>query len=312
MMPPAGARRPDAATLAALATALETRIDRAAALNPNPGRRPFQRLNRAEYARAVARPARHRRRRQRVPAARHDQPRLRQHRRRAGVLADADGRLPARGERRSAASRSAIRRQRRPRQTYKVPRTASQMQHVEGAPFGTRGGMSVVHMFPADGDYTFRMMLHTIPTGQLFGSTTRGEQIEVSIDGERVALLDINPRMSEADPKGMNLETPPISRQGGPAARRRRRSSRASRPGRRPDGADRAHAGRHADRQRPRHHDAAAPARPRHHRPAEVTGVSDTEAAAASSSAVRRRRRKRRRAPSRSCASWRRRRIAGR
>src|SRR5262245_13263994 len=44
MMPPAGAKRPDEATLAALATALETRIDRSASLNPNPGRRPFQRL----------------------------------------------------------------------------------------------------------------------------------------------------------------------------------------------------------------------------------------------------------------------------
>src|SRR5690606_16091389 len=40
--------------------------------------------------------------------------------------------------------------------TYKLPRTASQMRQVEGAPFGTRGGMSTVHIFPADGEYTFR------------------------------------------------------------------------------------------------------------------------------------------------------------
>ena len=31
------------------------------------------------------------------------------------------------------------------------------------------------------------------------------EQIEVSIDGERVAVLDLNTRMSESDPKN-NLE----------------------------------------------------------------------------------------------------------
>ena len=43
-------------------------------------------------------PARHRCRRHRLPAARHDQPGLRQRRRRAELLADADGRLPARGE----------------------------------------------------------------------------------------------------------------------------------------------------------------------------------------------------------------------
>lgn len=53
MMPPQGARRPDASQLALLATSLEGRVDSAAALRPNPGRRPFQRLNRAEYAAAV-------------------------------------------------------------------------------------------------------------------------------------------------------------------------------------------------------------------------------------------------------------------
>src|SRR5204863_8900667 len=53
MMPPGQARRPEAAAVAAFVDALESRIDRAAALNPNPGWRPFQRLNRIEYARAV-------------------------------------------------------------------------------------------------------------------------------------------------------------------------------------------------------------------------------------------------------------------
>jgi hypothetical protein len=53
MMPPPGAKRPDAGTLLGLAIALETHIDHAASLNPNPGWRPFQRLNRAEYARSV-------------------------------------------------------------------------------------------------------------------------------------------------------------------------------------------------------------------------------------------------------------------
>src|SRR5262245_4796427 len=53
MMPPAGARRPDASIIAAFASSMESRLDRAASLHPNPGRRPFQRLNRAEYAHAV-------------------------------------------------------------------------------------------------------------------------------------------------------------------------------------------------------------------------------------------------------------------
>ena len=101
--------------------------------------------------------------------------------------------------------------------TYKVPRTGSQMRQVEGAPFGTRGGISVMHTFPADGEYSFRMQLHSIPTGQLFGSTVRGELLEVSIDGERVAVLEINPRMSEADPNGMNITTPKIHIKAGTA-----------------------------------------------------------------------------------------------
>jgi mono/diheme cytochrome c family protein len=210
MMPPAGARRPDAATIAGLAAALETRIDRAAALNPNPGWRPSQRLNRAEYARAVK-----------------------------DLLAidvDVDKYLPAEtmsegfdniadsqtisstlmdGYLRAASqiSRLAVgdRQASASSTTWKVPRTASQMRHVEGAPLGTRGGLSVLHVFPADGEYLFKIMLHMGPTGDLFGGPYRGEQIEVSIDGNRVALMDINPRMNEQDPNGLTMQTPKVN-----------------------------------------------------------------------------------------------------
>src|SRR5262245_11761065 len=54
LMPPkSAARKPDAAARLALVEALETKLDAAAAGHPNPGRRSFQRLNRAEYAAAV-------------------------------------------------------------------------------------------------------------------------------------------------------------------------------------------------------------------------------------------------------------------
>src|SRR5947209_1042485 len=52
-MPPPGARRPDETTVAAFLAALESRIDEIAAQDPNPGWRPFQRLNRAEYTHAI-------------------------------------------------------------------------------------------------------------------------------------------------------------------------------------------------------------------------------------------------------------------
>jgi Protein of unknown function (DUF1592)/Protein of unknown function (DUF1588)/Protein of unknown function (DUF1585)/Protein of unknown function (DUF1595) len=100
--------------------------------------------------------------------------------------------------------------------TWKLPRTASQMRHVEGAPLGTRGGISVVHIFPADGEYQFKMLLHSGPTGDLFGGPYRGEQIDISINGERVALLDVNPRMNEQDPTGLNMVSAKIHIKAGP------------------------------------------------------------------------------------------------
>jgi mono/diheme cytochrome c family protein len=215
MMPPAGAKRPDEATLTALASALEGQVDQAAAASPNPGWRPFQRLNRAEYARAV----------QDLLALDMDVTAfLPPDTISSGFdnVADAQGFSPTlmQGYLRAASKISSLAvgdpTAAPGESTYKVPRTASQMRHVEGAPLGTRGGLSVVNVFPADGEYTFRIQLHSIPTGQLFGSTTEGEQIEVSINGERAALLTISTRMSESDPNGMNLTTPRIYVKAGP------------------------------------------------------------------------------------------------
>ncbi len=206
MMPPPGARRPDAPVIDAFAASMESRLDHAAALNPNPGYRPFQRLNRAEYARAI-----HQLLSLDVDATAFLPPDQIS----AGFdnVADAQGFSATlmEGYLRAANRISSLAvgdpKAEPSATTYKVPRTGSQMRHVEGTPFGTRGGISVLNTFPADGEYSFRMQLHSIPTGQLFGSTVRGELLEVSIDGERVAVLEINPRMSEADPNGMNITT---------------------------------------------------------------------------------------------------------
>ena len=206
LMPPPNSKRPDADEAKVMVESMEQRLDRAAALKPNPGFRPFQRLNRPEYARSV--------------------------KDLLGIEVDVNAFLPPdtmshgfdnvadaqmfsptlmEGYLRAASKVSSLAigdRNASPSETtYKTDRTAAQLDHVEGAPFGTRGGLSVVHNFPADGDYSFRMMLHSVPTGQLYGSTVKGEQIEVSIDGVRVSLLPINTRMSELDPNGMNLQT---------------------------------------------------------------------------------------------------------
>ena len=215
MMPPPGIRRPEEATLTAVVEELETRMDAAARANPNPGTRTFQRLNRAEYRRAA--------------------------RDLLDLDVDMEAFLPTEtisdnfdniadvqmmsatlmeGYLRAASeiSRMAIGDpDAGPRQvTYKVPKTASQAVRAEGAPFGTRGGISVIHVFPADGEYVFKMDMHPGPTGFLYGMTAPDEKIEVSIDGARVALLEIDPFMSESDPQGMVIETEPIHVRAGP------------------------------------------------------------------------------------------------
>jgi len=54
--------------------------------------------------------------------------------------------------------------------------------HVDGAPYGTRGGIVADHVFPADASYQFRLNVSG-------GVGTKLEDLDVSIDGERVALL---------------------------------------------------------------------------------------------------------------------------
>ncbi len=208
MMPPATARRPDADKIAALASALETRVDRAAALNPNPGSRPFQRLNRPDYARAVKDILG-----VDVDVAAFLPPDTISH----GFdnVADVQAFSPALmdGYLRAASKVTALAigdpDAPATETNYRVPKTASQLTHVEGAPFGTRGGLSVQHTFPADGDYVFKVELHSNACGVLFGGPSIGEQVEVSVNGERAALMDINPRMAETT-TGLSLKTPPI------------------------------------------------------------------------------------------------------
>jgi len=209
LMPKKGATQPPLAARQAMVAALESRLDAAAAAMPNPGRRVFQRLNRAEYGAAV--------------------------RSLFGLDIDVSSYLPAdtisasfdniadvqtpsatvmQGYMRAAAyvSRVAVGDPAADptSATYDVPRTQSQKDRAEGAPFGTRGGTVVTHIFPADGKYKFQLLLHGEPAGLLFGRTVRAIQMEVAIDGERAALLNVDRWISESDPEGLTVTTPPI------------------------------------------------------------------------------------------------------
>ncbi len=94
---------------------------------------------------------------------------------------------------------------------YKVSRLINQMKRVEGAPFGTRGGTSILHSFPADGEYRFRADFYYYYTEQLIGSSLpqqlQGQEIEFSVDGERVAVLEIDPFVQESQ---ANYVTEPV------------------------------------------------------------------------------------------------------
>src|SRR5271165_1176590 len=213
MMPPAGLPRPDTASTNAFVRSLEASIDQAAAAHLNPGRPALHRLNRTEYANVV--------------------------RDLLAVDVDVSALLPSddmshgfdnmadvltispaliEGYVRAAGriSREAVG---DPgalpiTSTYSIPRITSQMRHVDGTPFGTRGGLSVLHDFPADGEYIFKVGFYYSPTGPLFGlNQGSGQQIGIPVNGERVALLDINPNMKLAND---GIKTPPIKVRAGP------------------------------------------------------------------------------------------------
>jgi len=212
MMPPAGQQRPSAEAVHAFIGGLESRLDRIASAKPNPGAPALHRLNRAEYRNAI-----------------HEL---------LGLDVDVESLLPADNITHGfdnmsealtvtptlmeAYVRAAGKMGRlavgdpgmQPVvDTYRVATNFSQLRHVEGTPFGTRGGLSVVHNFPADAEYVFRMTLVFTRNTFLFGSTMPGEQLEVSVNGQRVALLNINPLMRTGD---NDLRTPPIRIQAGP------------------------------------------------------------------------------------------------
>jgi cytochrome c551/c552 len=183
MMPPPLSPRPDAATHAALINTLESRIDTAAAAKPNPGARTFQRLNRPEYSRAV----------RDLVALDVDAANwlpLDQKSANFDNIADVQSLSPTLLEAylnaASAISAMAIGDRHAPTvdHTFTNPGYLSQhpWDHVDGAPFGTRGGMVVNHVFPADAEYVFEMALNS-------GSNTRFEDIDISVNGERVALV---------------------------------------------------------------------------------------------------------------------------
>ena len=209
MMPPPGARRPAGDTLLALAQTLESLMDEAAVRAPNPGFRTFQRLNRPEYARSiesllgiVIKPEDF------LPPDTYSDnfDNIADVQTPSSTVIDAYLRAASEISRMAVGDRNAVTTQ----AIYTTDRTRSQLFRAEGAPRGTRGGISVLHSFPADGWYTFDASFYTDLNGPFFGQWARGEELELAIDGQRVAMIEIDRFLNEADPTGQTRGTEPI------------------------------------------------------------------------------------------------------
>jgi hypothetical protein len=81
---------------------------------------------------------------------------------------------------------------------YIAPEDVSQDYHIEGLPFGTRGGMLIKHEFPADAYYVFQVF--PINKGNMGGSgafgEVTGEQLKVYVDGELAHWFDWDGELS--------------------------------------------------------------------------------------------------------------------
>src|SRR5262245_35995105 len=202
MMPPVGVPRPDKATYDGLTSWLETELNRAAASHPNPGRtETLHRLNRTEYQNAIRdllgleiRVA------ELLPAD--DQSfgfdNI------AGVL----GVSPTLLERYVSAAwsiaRLAVGGDANPTaETFRMRGDFQQDEHIEGLPFGTRGGTIIRYTFPVAGEYAIDVALQ--------GPRTESHRMEVSVDGAQVALLPLEPAAVVPNVDGeLMSDAPPV------------------------------------------------------------------------------------------------------
>ena len=187
LMPPAGMPRPERATLDGFAGRLETNLDRAAALAPNPGSHLLHRMNRTEYANAI---------RDLLHLDVNATTLLPADDSSEGFdnIADALRVSPALVERYTSAavkvSRLAVGNLllTASTATYRVPGDLAQSNHLDGLPLGTRGGTLIEHTFPLDAEYSFRIRVRGAAIG-LAAANLQGEEIEISLDGERINLV---------------------------------------------------------------------------------------------------------------------------
>ena len=198
MMPPSGLPRPDMAAREQFIVSLENALDHASTPTlPPPG---LHRLNRTEYANVMhdllaleIDPSKY------LPS----DDSTRGFDNIAGALSLSPALLEGYTSAAAKISRLAIGDVNDPAlTTYRVPSDTSQDYHIEGLPFGTRGGLVAQHDFPADGDYVFKVF--PINKGLMDNNTAfgdiAGEKLELLVDGERVHLYDWDKEVARGKP----------------------------------------------------------------------------------------------------------------
>jgi hypothetical protein len=196
-MPPDDEVRPTQRAYNSIVAVLESTLDRAAALNPDPGRTlAFRRLNRTEYQNAI--------------------------RDLLALSIDASTMLPTDDSSHgfdnvtvgdlsptlldryiTAAqriSRLAIGNPGRSPggDTIRIRPDLTQEEHVLGLPIGTRGGALISYAFPQDGDYEIQVRLARDRNEHLEG-LSEPHELELLLDRERRALFTVKPPKSETD-----------------------------------------------------------------------------------------------------------------
>src|SRR6185295_1868908 len=194
-MPPAGSPRPDPKTYDATAAFLETELDRAAAAKPDPGALPLlHRLSRTEYQNSI-----------RDLLAVDGLPKemdysllLPSDNISSGFdnIADLLFVSPSTMERYLDAARKisgiAVGDPELPLMVniYKLGPEQLQNARVDELSFGTRGGLAIRSYFPLDADYNIKL--------ELAGAAR--DQIEVTVDGERLKLITVGGGRGGAQP----------------------------------------------------------------------------------------------------------------
>jgi Protein of unknown function (DUF1592)/Protein of unknown function (DUF1588)/Protein of unknown function (DUF1585)/Protein of unknown function (DUF1587)/Protein of unknown function (DUF1595)/Planctomycete cytochrome C len=190
-MPPKDAPRPKERDYESVISLLESSLDRAARLHPNPGRtETFRRLNRTEYQNTI--------------------------RDLLALDVDVTSLLPADESSHgfdnititdlspsllnryvSAAqkiSRMAIGRTSKTAggDTFRIRPDITQDTHISGTPLGTRGGAAIAYNFPQDGEYEIQVRLMRDRNEGVEG-LREPHELEVSLDRQRVELFVVKP-----------------------------------------------------------------------------------------------------------------------